>query len=130
MPLMHKPNASTGKSSVASGGKSICATTIITANIARLKPKSELINPFQNIHQTFHQMYQVFYIFPHLFKGNIKTRRYMLYVCTGSYFRKHYKHLHMTGEGLVISLIWGGCGILATSSVKICSNLLKSWQCL
>lgn len=49
MPLMHKPNATTGMSSIASGGIGACTTTAITANIARLKPKSELINPFQNI---------------------------------------------------------------------------------
>ena len=56
MPLPHKPNATTGMSSIASGGMGACTTTAITANIARLKPKSELIKPFQNIHQTFHQM--------------------------------------------------------------------------
>lgn len=71
-------------------------------------------------------MYQVFYKLSHRFTESFKTRRYMLYVCTGSYFRKHYKHLHMMGEGLVTSLMWGRCGILATSSVKICPNLLKS----
>lgn len=123
---MHKPNASTGMSSNASGGKSICATTIITAKIARLKPKSELINPFQNIHQTFHQMYQVFYIFLHPFRGNIKTRKHICVIHTGSYFRKYVIHL---GAGVVyLARAWEAlwCGILDTLRVKSGEFFIKT----
>ena len=56
MPLPHKPSATTGMSSIASGGMGACTTTAITANMARLKPNKQFIKPFQNIHQTFHQM--------------------------------------------------------------------------
>lgn len=49
MPLMHKPNATTGMSSMDSGGMGACTTTIITAKIATAKPSRQLIKPFQNI---------------------------------------------------------------------------------
>ena len=49
MPELVKPKARTGMSSKASGGISAWTTTAITAKIARINPKRQLIKPFQNI---------------------------------------------------------------------------------
>ena len=121
IPLMHKPSATTGMSSIASGGIGACTTTAITAKIARQKPKSELINPFQNIINPFIKCVKCF------INSLTVSRRVLKHVNTccmyphmrlDSYFRKHNKHLHTGGEGLVISLIWGGVAYQTHSLLK------------